>query len=75
MSEIIPSITITQFKKLKVEELKLLKCCEVTENGEYLFSYINPQTDFVKLRAEYLGQLSNSVGGKTIDEILHKEPE
>jgi len=70
MSEFIPSITITDFKRLKVAELKQMKCCEVTSDGEYLFTFINPQTDYVRRQSEYMGEMSNTVGGKTPQEIL-----
>lgn len=69
MSELIPSYSITEFKKLKAHELKQLKCCEVTSDGEYLFTFINPNTDYIKCQAENMGQLSNSVGGKALEEL------
>ena len=69
MSDYIPSMTITQFRKLKVHELKELKCYEILSDGEYLFTFVNPQTDFVKAQAEAMGEVSNSVGGKTIEEL------
>ena len=72
MSEFIPNYTITQFKKLKAHELKRLKCCEVTSDGIYLFTFINPQTDFIRQSAEQKGQLSNAVGGETLEEILQE---
>ena len=70
MSDYIPSMTISQFKKLKVHELKELQCHEVLTDGEYLFTFINPQTDYVKMQVEFAGQVSNSVGGKkTVEEL------
>ncbi len=73
MSDLIPSIGLGEFRKLNAEELKRLKSCEVTSNGEYLFTFVNPQTDFIKMRAEYMGQLSNSVRGEDLEAILGKE--
>ena len=74
MSEIIPTYAISDFKKLKTPELKRLKCCEITSDGSYLFTFINPTTDFIKVQTEHMGQLSNSVGGrKTLEEILKEE--
>jgi hypothetical protein len=72
MSELIPSVTITDFKKLlaDVDNLKRLKCCEVTYNGQYLFTFINPQTDYIKVQADYMGEMSNTVGGENLEEIL-----
>ena len=75
MSDLIPEITISEFKRLKVNELKQLKSCEITSDGEYLFTYINPNTDYVKIQAEYLAQKSNSIGGKSIDELLAAKAE
>lgn len=73
MSSLIPEITITEFKKLKVPQIKRLKSCEVFENGEYLFTFINPSTDYIRMQSEYKGQLSNGAmpdGGETLEQIL-----
>lgn len=70
MSELIPSISITEFKRLNVRELKRLKSCEVTSDGRYLFTFINPNTEYIKFQAESMAQLSNSVGGETLEQIL-----
>jgi len=70
MATLIPNIPFSEFKKLKANELKQLKSCEVTADGNYLFTFINAQTDYIKLQSEYNAQLSNSVGGKDISEIL-----
>ena len=70
MSDLIPSIPLSKFKKLKAHELQKLKSCEVTSDGEYLFSFIQPQTDYIRTQAEYMAQLSNSVGGQNLEEIL-----
>ena len=73
MSGLIPSYTITELKKLRIPEIKRLKSCEITSDGEYLFTVINPQTDFIKVQTEYAGQISNSVGGEDLDAIINKE--
>lgn len=70
MAELIPTLTITQFRKLKTHELKQLKSCEVTSDGQYLFTFVNPQTGYIRTQAEFQSQLSNSVGGKSLEEIL-----
>ena len=70
MSELIPSYTITEFRSLKVPQLKRLKSCEIFSDGEYLFTFIRPNTDYIKLSVENLGQLSNSVRGEELDDIL-----
>ena len=69
MGDLIPTYPISEFKKLKTGELKQLKSCEITADGEYLFTFMNPQTDFIKMQSEYMGQLSNSVAGKDIEEL------
>ena len=66
---LIPEVSITEFKKLKVHELKQLKSCAVMSDGEYLFAFVNPQTDYIKCHVENLSQLSNSVGGKLVEEL------
>lgn len=38
--------------------------------GEYLFTFTNPQTDYIRQEADFKGQLSNAVGGETLEEIL-----
>lgn len=73
MAELIPSISITEFNKLKVNELRELKSCEVVSDGEYLFTFINAQTDYIRVQSEYMGEMSNSVGGKELNEIIGAE--
>ena len=73
MATLIPEVTITDFKKLKVHQLKRLKSCEVYSDGEYLFTFINPNSEFIKAQAEYKAQLSNSVGGESLEEVLKQE--
>jgi len=71
MSEFIPTITLTEFRKLiqNVDELKQIKSCEITYDGEYLFTFVNPQTDYIKIQAEYLCQMGNAIGGKELREL------
>ena len=69
MATLIPNIAITDFKKLKSHQLKRLNSCEITSDGEYLFTFINSNTDYVKTQAEYLAMRSNTVGGETIEEV------
>jgi len=73
MADLIPTYTITEFKKLKVPELKRLKSCEITSDGEYLFTFINPTTPYIRIQAENKAQLSNSIGGELLEDILKKE--
>ncbi len=69
MATLIEEITITEFKALKVKELKRLKSCEVISDGEYLFTFINPQTDYIRYKAEYLALDGNAIGGEILEEI------
>uniref|UniRef100_A0A6M3KTS2 Uncharacterized protein n=1 Tax=viral metagenome TaxID=1070528 RepID=A0A6M3KTS2_9ZZZZ len=76
MSEFIPSITLTEFKRLKAFEIKELKSVEVTSDGEHLFTAIIPHgdthsTDFVKVNAEELGLTANLSGGKDLEEVIN----
>lgn len=73
MSEFIPNISITEFRKLKAHQLKRLKCCEIYSDGIYLFTFINPATDYLRAEADNKGQLSNAVSGETLEEILKEE--
>lgn len=79
MSTLIPEITISEFRKLKALELKQLKSCEVTSDGETLFLAIIPPvsggvsiTDYIKTQAEYLAVKANTAGGKELSEILEE---
>lgn len=70
MSTLITEISFTQFKSLKASELKELQSFAVTSDGEYLFTIIIPRTDYIQNQAEYMAELSNSVGGKSIKELV-----
>ena len=73
MAELIPNVTWTEFKKLKPDQLKRLKSCEITFNYEYLFTFVNGHTEqsgYLKTQAEYNCQTANAVGGETLEEIL-----
>lgn len=72
MAELIASISFTEFRKLKAHQLRRLKSAEITFNGEHLFTFINPTTDYVKLQAESLAQLGNTVGKETLEQILEE---
>ena len=73
MATLIPEIALSEFKRLKVAELRQLQSAEIFADGLYLFTFINPQTDFVRDSAENLGQLSNSVAGKRLEDISKLE--
>ena len=73
MAEWIPSYTITEFKRLKVHQLRELKCCEIVSDGEYLFTFINSTIPNIRIHAEQLGLRANTVGGKYLEEIQEVE--
>lgn len=70
---LIPSITISEFRKLKASEIKGMKSVEVTSDGETLFMLIKPSTDYIKTQAEYLGVKSNSIDGKDPSEVVNAD--
>ena len=75
MSTLIPQMTISEFKKLKVHELKRLKSCEIYADGEYLFTFVNGGVDasgFLRLQTEYKCQVSNAIAGLTLNQILEE---
>ena len=75
MSEFIPEVKWTDFAKLvKDRQVSELKSCEVTFNGEHLFTAIIPHgdmstKDYARTQAEYLGMRSNIAGGKDVEEL------
>lgn len=76
MSEFIPEITISEFKKLKVHQLKQLKSCEVYADGEYLFTSVNGNLEpagFLRKQTENHCLTANALSGKTLEEILGAE--
>ncbi|MDD4985782.1 MAG: hypothetical protein PHQ43_08340 [Dehalococcoidales bacterium] len=73
---LIPEIPFSEFKKLKASEIKELKSCVVTSDGEALFFAIIPPvnagmsiTDNIRTQAEYLGMKGNTVGGKELEQL------
>uniref|UniRef100_A0A6M3J5L7 Uncharacterized protein n=1 Tax=viral metagenome TaxID=1070528 RepID=A0A6M3J5L7_9ZZZZ len=76
MATLIPQMTITDFRKLKVTELKRLKSCEIYSDGEYLFTFVNGGVDasgFLRLQTEYKCQVANGVAGESLEQILKEE--
>lgn len=54
-----PKISFSDFKKMKVEEVKKMQSSIITSDGEYLAIVIVPQTGYIKEQAEYLAETSN----------------
>jgi len=60
---LIPAIALKDLQAMKPGQLRAMKCCEVTHEGEYIATIVIPRTDHVRMQTEYLGEKSNSVGG------------
>ena len=76
MSTLIPSISLSEFRKLNVEQIKRLKSAEITADGSYLFTFVNGGVDasgFLRLQTEYRCQTSNAVSGESLEQILNQE--
>lgn len=71
MESLIPQISISRFKRLRADELGRLKTCEVFADGEYLFTFVNAQTGYIREQAKHLGVLGNPMRGETLEEILN----
>jgi hypothetical protein len=64
---IIPEMNIKNFQKLRGEDIKKLESVVLTDGeGNYLATFIVPQTDFIKMKVEYIGEMSNWVRLKGI---------
>lgn len=78
MSDIISSITISEFKLLKVSEIRELKAVEITADGEHLFTAVIPHgdpyaRDYIKTQAAYLSVKANITGGRELAELKEKD--
>ncbi len=72
MAELIESISRTEINKLNKRQLRRLKSCEVTSDGEYVYTHINgnlEETGSIRINAEYLAQKGNTVGGVSLEEV------
>ena len=77
MSDLIPSISITEFRQLKAEEIRRLKAVEVLSDGEHLFTAIIPHgdvvaNDYIRTQAEYLSVKANISGGVDLAELKER---
>ena len=82
MSTLVPSYSLSDFKKLKKSEIKQLKSCEISSDGEYLCTIIIPPVnggvsiaDYNKTQAEYLALRANTCGGKSLEELREQKEE
>ena len=59
---LIPEMKLMDFQNLCENDVKKMNSVILTDiDGNYLATLIVPQTDFIKMQAEYMGQLSNGV--------------
>jgi len=77
MSDLIPVMTITEFRNLKASEIKEMKAVEVLSDGGHLFTAIIPHGDYVardyiRTQAEYLSVKANISGGVNPEELKEK---
>lgn len=70
MSQLIPNYSITAWQKLNTAQKRRLKSCELTSDGSYVCTMINPTTEYIRAEAENKGQLSNALGKETLEEII-----
>jgi len=68
MSNLIPSMSLEELKKLDGAEIAKLKAVEITSDGAHLFTAIIPHgdytaMDYIKTKAEYLAMKANISGG------------
>jgi hypothetical protein len=65
---LLPEMKLSKFQELCENELKELPSVDiVSEDGFYLGTFVNSQTDYIKLQAQYLGDQSNGVTEKTAE--------
>jgi hypothetical protein len=70
MSEI-PSISYSEFKHLTPDLIRQMQSVEVTDDkGQYFFTAIVPQTDFIRGCVTDSAIINNSVGGKLPSELM-----
>jgi len=62
---LIPEMKLMDFQNLCENDVKKMNSVILTDiDGNYLATLIVPQTDFIKMQAEYMGELSNGVKPK-----------
>jgi len=75
MSEI-PQYSLSDFRELKVTDIRNLKSCELIADTEYLCTIIIPPkdggmtiSDYVRTQAMHVAVSGNSVGGQDLEDI------
>jgi hypothetical protein len=67
---ILPEMTLEDLQLLEERDFPgVLSSVLTDKQGRYLATLITPQTDFLKLQAEHVGELSNDLMPKNTPEI------
>jgi hypothetical protein len=62
---IIPEKTLDELKRMPEDEVRAMPSVILLDaEGNYLATLIVPQTDFIKLKVAYMGEMSNWVRPK-----------
>ena len=62
---LIPEKSLKELQRLKEDEIRNMPSSVILDqDGYYLGTIIIPQTDFIKMQTEYMGELSNGVKPK-----------
>jgi hypothetical protein len=62
---IIPEMNLVEFQCLSDEEVRAMPSLVLLDRGgSYLATLIVPETDYIKLKVAYLGEMSNGVKPK-----------
>ena len=70
MGYLIPQMTLMDFQKLCENDVKNMRSIVIVGiDGDYLATLLVPQTDYIKVQAEYMGEMSNGVKPKWDDVI------
>jgi len=75
--KVIPDITISEFKKLKVEQIREMKSLDIICDGEYLGTFVCPHGNkFTKASAQQAALLTNAGNRrlKTPEELMNPAP-
>jgi hypothetical protein len=73
MAELIPEMQVSAFRKLNVEQIKMLKSCEIVAEGEYIGTWVNGNLEdsgFLRKSTEDKCQAANAVRGLNPEEVL-----
>jgi hypothetical protein len=62
---LIPEKTMVEFQSMSEDEVRAMPSLILLDRkGAYLATLVVPQTDYIKMKVEYLGEISNGVKPK-----------